>query len=100
MIVEAKKLNAYLSQELKKELGKEIVMDVRIVLSKNVGRTRYNLYFYIQAPNQYLEYKYSFNDGWIYDAISNNNDDVIISIFERITEGLTLLYNDVNFNNF
>ena len=80
MIVESNKFNAYLSQELKKELGKEIVMDVRIVLSKNVGRTRYNVYFYIQIPNQYLEYQYSFNDGWMYDAISNNNEDVLICI--------------------
>ena len=98
MIVESKKFNAYLLSELKKELGKEIVTDVRIVLSKNVGRTRYNLYFYIQVPNQYLEYHYHFNEGWMCDAISNNND-VLISIFERITEGLTLLYNDIN-NNF
>ena len=104
MIVESKKFNAYLLSELKKELGKEILVDVRIVLSKNVGRTRYNLYFYIQTPiqtpNQYLAYKYSFNEGWMYDAISNNDEDVLICIFERITEGLTLLYNDINFNNF
>ena len=100
MIVESKKFNTYLSQELEKELGKEIVTDVRIVLGKNVSRTRYNLYFYIQIPNQFLEYHYHFNEGWMYDAISNNDENVLISIFERITEGLTLLYNDINFNNF
>ena len=96
MIVEAKKFNAYLLEELKKEFDKEISMDVRIVLSKNVGRTRYRVYYYIQIPNQYLEYQCGFNDSWTYDEISNNDDDVIISIFERITEGLTLLYNDIN----
>ena len=97
MIVEAKKFNAYLLEELKKELDIDISMDVRIVLNKNVGRTRYNVYFYIQVPNHFLEYQYSFNEGWVYDAISNNDEDVLICIFERITEGLTLLYNDINF---
>lgn len=96
MIVESKKLNAYLLKELKKELGIDVSMDVRIVLSKNVCRTRYNVYFYIQIPNQFLEYHYWFNESWTYDAISNNDDDVIISIFERVTDGLTLLYNDIN----